>query len=186
MVVNFPNIIILDTTTTTTVRKYWTSVLLILISLILAVFIFVAIGRRAGGNFHLRKVPLKCKICGRGHNYTHWMGDFYGNHCTNGSFGEENEDCGIDSACFKMNVLHSKYSKRSMEWMNRYLKRRNHTLANTFQLLEGTVRGCIKGYGWKDSCHFPNTSYFWTGDHNQERLYWSTSNLCVCTTDNCN
>ena len=164
-------------------QKYLVNLLLILISIILIVFIIVAISYGTATN---QGKHLKCKICGEGFNYTHWLGDFYGNHCTNGSFGDENEDCGSDSACFKMNNMLSDEMKAHLKDVSEYFKHKDHHWADHFMLFEGTIRGCIKGYGWLDNCHFHNNSYYWTGDYDREPLYWRASNLCVCTTDNCN
>lgn len=162
-------------------NHFLANLILILISIILIVFIFVAIGYSTAAN-HGKN--LKCKICGQGFNFTHWLGDFYGNHCTNGSFGDEVVDCGSDSACFKMNILLSDEMKSRNKWITDWLKNKSHHWVDHWWYFEGTLRGCIKGYGWLDNCHFHNTSEFWTG--NWTGLYWRASNLCVCTTENCN
>ena len=161
-------------------NKYWIYILLTLTSIIVLSLVLTAIGyattKDQGNN-------LRCNLCGDGFTWKTWLGDVYGNHCKNGSFGDKTVNCGSDSACFKMNNLISDKLKvvwkQSVEWH----KNKSHHWSDHFVYYEGTIRGCIRGFGWLDKCHFYNSSQLSTW---RSMEYWHASNLCVCTTDNCN
>ena len=164
-----------------TIQKSWCDALLALLSCLLAILIFVDIAKEHEASAYAK--PLKCKMCGTDFNYTTPLGNFLGNHCLNGSFGTGDYDCGVDSACFKMNLMHSDKSKQLYEQLREYFKSKNHKFSEHFLFVEGTVRGCIQGYGWVDQCHFYNSSVHSENEHND---IWTATNLCVCTTENCN
>ena len=164
-------------------NKKIVNVILIVVSLLLILLFFVFVGHNSSQG---KGKHLKCKVCGKGFKYQTWLGDFYGNHCTNGSFGDVIEDCGSDSACFKMNNILSNASKYSMTRWSKWLKKQSHHFSDHFLYSEGTIRGCIRGFGWRDSCHFYNSSYYLDPDYEHASLYWQANNVCVCTTDNCN
>ena len=157
----------------------WIYVILIPITVVVMIMLLTSIGYAATNNQGKR---LKCKMCGKGFKWNTWLGELYGNHCNNGSFGDTTEDCGMDSACFKMNsILSDRMKERFKNWRD-WLKNKGHHWENHFKYFDGTIRGCIKGFGWLDKCHFWNSSKIWM----QDESTWQATNLCVCTTDNCN
>ena len=161
-------------------NKYLIYIVLILTSIIVLSLVLTAIGYATTNNQGQR---LRCQLCGEGFTWKTWIGDMYGNHCKNGSFGDKTVDCGTDSACFKMNKIISNKTKESWKHMKEWYKNQNHSWADHFLFSEGTIRGCIKGFGWLDKCHFYNSS---NQSPKEWQEYWHASNLCVCTTDNCN
>ena len=161
-------------------QKHIIHKVIFLVSLILVVLILVAITLSSLQNGSRN---LRCNVCGSGFNYSTWLGDYYGGHCTNGSFGDRSEECGADSACFKMNHMLSDKMRKTYQWLKGHYRNNSHHFSNHFLFTEGTIRGCIKGFGWVNRCHFFNESRS-MGEN--KHLYWQATNMCVCTTDNCN
>ena len=161
-------------------KSKWMNWFLWLFTIILLVLIFITIGLKY---MSTHRPHLSCNICGNNFTYQTWMGDFYGNHCNNGSFGDRIEDCGVDSSCFKMNTMISPDFLILLKRTTEYYKNNSHHWQDHFLFDEGTVRGCIKGFGRLDGCHFVNTSYLWG---NRTSKYWRASNMCVCNTNSCN
>ena len=159
-------------------NKTWICILLIVVTVVVMILLLTYIGHAATNN---ERKSLKCKMCGKGFKWNTWLGDLYGNHCHNGSFGDTTEDCGMDSACFKMNSMVSDKMKENFKKWTDWFKNVSHHWEDHFLYNDGTIRGCIKGFGWLDNCHFFNTSNIW-----KHETYWHATNLCVCTTDNCN
>ena len=159
-------------------NKAWVYVLLILSTVIVLTLILTSIGYASTNNQGKR---LTCNVCGKGFQWNTMLGEFNGNICNNGSFGDTIEDCGIDSACFKMNNM---ISVELQDWFKNHtawLRNNSHHFADHFYYYPGTIRGCIRGFGWLDKCHFFNSSNIW-----KHESYWHATNMCVCTTDNCN
>jgi len=126
---------------------------------------------------------IKCKICGPGVKWHTMLGDVYGNICDNELDTNEESDyeCGPESACFSMNVTQSQLMKEYLVQIKEHLKNTSHPYLRYPLLHSGLVKGCLNGLIWDEKCHFFNTSLF-----NPAALYWTSTNTCTCTTDNCN
>ena len=160
---------------------------------------------------HMNQSPssLKCQMCQDPIPYRTMFGSLFGNRCKHGSLGQLNYDCGKDSACFEMNVVHSQEWKENLRMM--MSNHGHHHVDGEYYdyeyadfipdhmkmdpyIFDGTFRGCIHGFGFssmpESTCHFFNSS---TIGHNRDGVdpmmssnTWITTNVCTCTSDNCN
>ena len=125
---------------------------------------------------------IKCKICGSGVKWHTMLGDVYGNICED---DDENEladhECGPESACFTMNIKQSPLMVEYLDLLKEHLKNTSHPYSRYPLLHNGLVKGCLNGLIWDEKCHFFNTSLFYPTNP-----YWTSTNTCTCTTDNCN
>ena len=129
------------------------------------------------------KKSVKCKICGPGVKWHTMLGDVFGNVCggDSGNIEEKDYECGSESACFTMNVTQSPAMNEYLVLLKDHLKNTSHPYLRYPLLHNGIVKGCLNGMIWDEKCHFFNTSLFYPTSP-----YWTFTNTCTCTTDNCN
>ena len=141
----------------------------------------------------------KCQMCGQPVKFPTFLGDLIGNECKMGSMGSPNYDCGLNAACFKMDVTHSAEWRPKADQMKEYLSQihswKDHPISVDPYINDGTFRGCMNGFfHWsgETNCHFFNSTSI---GHNIEdgtntsihtNQTWFTTRICVCTSDNCN
>ena len=171
-------------TTAWCVLKNWLNVLLITSLLLIFILAGCSIAKQFTTNKKQFESSVKCNICGKGVQFHTMLGDVFGNVC-NDSFSNEItiHDCGKESACFSMNVNQSKDMRYYLVHLKESLKNISHPYSKDPLLHEGTIKGCLNGLIWEERCHFFNTSMFFP---NQSTSYWTATNLCTCTSDNCN
>ena len=146
-----------------------------------------------------RSSSLKCQMCQEPTEYPTFLGNLFGNRCENGSLGQTNYECGgeLSDACFRMTVVHSPGWKELLkEMMDHNGNDFDHFLEQMKvdpYMVDGTFRGCIRGFGYLTSdtnCHFFNSSDVghnlgFPGD-GQVLQTWITTKICTCMSDNCN
>ena len=158
---------------------------IILVLLLIVLFIlacYALVNRTSGENIIVGK-SIKCKICGPGVKWHTMLGDVYGNICDDDSGTNEvvDHECGPESACFTMNVIQSKSMQEYLVLLKEHLKNVSHPYSRYPLLHSGLVKGCLNGLIWDEKCHFFNTTLFYPNNP-----YWTSTNTCTCTTDNCN
>ena len=165
----------------------------IFISIFIIIYLSVTIYINKSSNLR------KCQMCGNPVKFPTFLGDLVGNECKNGSMGSPDYDCGLNSACFKMDVSHSDEWKLKADQMTEYLSQiknwKDHPISVDPYLNDGTFRGCMNGFfHWsgETNCHFFNSTSIGhnIGDGTNHSTHtnqtWFTTRICVCTTDNCN
>ena len=141
----------------------------------------------------------KCQMCGEPVKFPTFLGDLVGNECKKGSMGSPNYNCGLNAACFKMDVAHSDEWRLKADQMKEYLSQIQNwsdmPISVDPYLNDGTFRGCMNGFfHWSGdtNCHFFNSTNI---GHNIEdgtpnsvhtNQTWFTTRICACTSDNCN
>ena len=144
---------------------------------------------------------LKCQMCQDPTEYPTILGNLFGNRCENGSLGQTNYECGgeLSDACYRMTVVHSPEWKEKLKQMavdfgedfDQYI---DHLKVEPY-MVDGTFRGCIRGFGYLTSdttCHFFNSSDIGhnldvSGDGQvNETQTWIFTTICTCMSDNCN
>ena len=148
----------------------------------LLILVLVTVIENGSDQLTIPKKSLKCKICGEGVEFATILGDMYGNICNEDSLEKSNYECGVESACFTMEVSHSRLMSKYIERMKAYYQFIGHPNVDDPLLHEGTVKGCMKGFNYGERCHSYNMSDL--GYHSS--LYWTATETCSCTQDNCN
>ena len=138
----------------------------------------------------------KCKICGNPVTFPTFLGDLSGNICKEGKAVLSDFDCGKNTACFKLDVIHSEEWKKRADMMKGNLFQGgtpDHPMAIEPYINDGAFRGCMRGFfHWSggNNCHFFNSTNIghtieaYNGWHSNET--WFTTKICACTSDNCN
>ena len=166
--------------TTSHITSNWLNILLILFLALL--FILAAYTIAINANKKEREIgkSVRCKLCGPGIKWHTMLGDVFGNVCNNDS-EEQAYDCGEESTCFKMEVTQSDAMSHYLNVLKEHLKNISHPYSNYPLLHKGILKGCLNGFVWDEKCHYFNTSLF-----NPKSPYWTSTNTCTCTTNNCN
>ena len=164
--------------------RNWLNFLLLLASAVLLILMCCVISNSISDNEkQIVGVSLKCNICGPGVKFHTMLGDVYGNVCAENSTEQVSYECGPESACFTMNVTQSQEMRQYLVKLKERLKNESHPYSNAPLLHNGMVKGCLNGFIWDERCHYFNTSMFFP---NQTTPYWTATNTCTCTKDNCN
>jgi hypothetical protein len=162
------------------VASNWLNILLVLFLTILFILAAYTIVINSNKKEKEMGTSVKCKICGPGIKWHTMLGDVYGNVCNNDS-EEEIYDCGAESTCFKMEVTQSNSMSNYLNVLKEHLKNISHPYSDYPLLHNGILKGCLNGFIWDEKCHYFNTSLFYPN-----APYWTSTNTCTCTTNNCN
>ena len=162
----------------------WFNTLLLLALFLLFILSCMTIGVSFFGLEKQQGQSVKCKICGKGIQFHTILGDLVANACTNDTSEISDYECGPESACMTMNVTQSDRMRNFISHMKEYAKNNSEfILSDPLTLHEGILKGCVSGFIWDQKCHFFNDSLFGLP---RSRAFWTSTNTCICTTDNCN